>query len=186
MHVEIDYELIREVSEGSAEALGRLYDRQAGRVYGLARRILQRADEAEEVVQDVFGQVWREAARYQAGRASVAAWLVVLTRTRAIERLRARRARPDQHRRVDPPSSIGLVQLTVDADQEHIALSHDDARQVKAALDALPEHQRTLVDLAYYEGLTHSEMAARTNVPLGTVKTRLQTAMDTLRGVLGS
>lgn len=186
VHVQIDYELIREVAEGSAEALGRLYDRHAGKVYGLARRILLRAEDAEEVVQDVFAQIWRDAARYQRGRASVAGWLVVLARTRAIDRLRARRARPDQNRSIDPSPALGLVQLTVEADQEQITLSNEDARQVKEALNALPAQQRTLIDLAYYEGLSHSEIAARTNVPLGTVKTRIRTAMETLRGVLKS
>jgi RNA polymerase sigma-70 factor (ECF subfamily) len=186
VHVQIDYELIREIAEGSAEALGRLYDRHAGKVYGLARRILLRAEDAEEVVQDVFAQIWRDAARYQRGRASVAGWMVVLARTRAIDRLRARRARPDQNRSIDPSPALGLVQLTIEADQEQITLSNEDARQVKEALNALPAHQRTLIDLAYYEGLSHSEIAARTNVPLGTVKTRIRTAMETLRGVLKS
>ena len=93
---EADQRLVRDVAAGSTEALARLYDRHAGTVFGLARRILNRLEDAEEVVQDVFAQVWREAGRYERGRATVAGWVVMLARTRAIDRLRSRNARPDQ------------------------------------------------------------------------------------------
>lgn len=179
-----DRQILTAVAGGSADALERLYDRYASTAYGLARRILAQPDLAEEVVQDVFAQVWREASRYDAARASVAGWIVLLTRTRAIDRLRARRARPDQDRGVEP---AGVPPLTTpDRSPEQVAISSEDARSVRAALEQLPEEQRSLVDLAYYEGLTHSEIAARTGVPLGTIKTRLRTAMTTLRGALGT
>jgi len=177
-----DRQILTAVAGGSADALERLYDRYASTAYGLARRILAQPDLAEEVVQDVFAQVWRDANRYDATRASVAGWIVLLTRTRAIDRLRARRARPDQDRAVEPTATAPLV--TGDRSPEQVAISSEDARAVRAALDGLPEEQRSLVNLAYYEGLTHSEIAARTGVPLGTVKTRLRTAMMTLKGVL--
>ena len=179
-----DRQILTAVAGGSADALERLYDRYASTAYGLARRILAQPDLAEEVVQDVFAQVWREASRYDAARASVAGWIVLLTRTRAIDRLRARRARPDLDRGVEP---AGVPPLTTpDRSPEQVAISSEDARSVRAALEQLPEEQRSLVDLAYYEGLTHSEIAARTGVPLGTIKTRLRTAMTTLRGALGT
>lgn len=179
---EADRQTLAAVAGGSADALERLYDRYAATAFGLARRILAQQDLAEEVVQDVFSQVWREAGRYDAARASVAGWIVLLTRTRSIDRLRARRARPDLDRPVEPVATQPLA--TGERSPEQVAISSDDARKVRAALATLPDEQRSLVDLAYYEGLTHTEIAARTGVPLGTVKTRLRSAMMTLRGVL--
>jgi RNA polymerase sigma-70 factor (ECF subfamily) len=177
-----DRQILAAVAGGSADALERLYDRYAATAYGLARRILAQQDLAEEVVQDVFAQVWREAGRYDAARASVAGWIVLLTRTRAIDRLRARRARPDQDRSVDPGDVAPLAAR--ERSPEQVAMSSEDAQAVRSALERLPDEQRALVTLAYYEGLTHSEIAALTGVPLGTIKTRLRAAMTTLRGVL--
>ena len=179
---EADRQILAEVAGGSADALERLYDRFGATAYGLARRILAQPDLAEEVVQDVFAQVWREATRYDDARASVAGWIVLLTRTRAIDRLRARRARPDVERGVEPAAAPPLS--TPDRSPEQVAISSEDARNVRAALDGLTEEQRALVNFAYYEGLTHSEIAARTGVPLGTIKTRLRSAMGTLRKAL--
>ncbi len=180
---EADRQILVEVAGGSADALERLYDRYAATAFGLARRILAQPDLAEEVVQDVFAQVWREASRYDAARASVAGWIVLLTRTRAIDRLRARRARPDLDKGVEPTAAAPLT--TPDRSPEQVAISSEDAQLVRAALDGLPAEQRSLLDLAYYEGLTHSEIAARTGVPLGTIKTRIRSAMMALRKAMG-
>jgi RNA polymerase sigma-70 factor (ECF subfamily) len=181
---EADRQLIRSIGTGSAEALAALYDRYASTVFGLAKRITGRAEDAEEVVQDVFAQVWKQATRYEQSRATVAGWMVMLTRTRAIDRVRARSARPDQAAPVDPDA---LAPLSAAApDPEQVTLTAEDVRAVHGALAVLPDAQRSLVDLAYYEGLTHSEIAARTGVPLGTVKTRLRTAMMAMRDALGS
>lgn len=177
----VDRQIIQDVASGSADALGRLYDRHASMIFGLALRIVGTTADAEEVVQDVFAQVWREAPRYDAPRASVAGWLVMLTRTRAIDRLRARRARPDLGAG-DTPVAPALVSR--EPDPEAQVVSAADARAVRAALQALPDPQRELVELAYFEGLTHSELAVRTGTPLGTVKTRLRTALFALRGAL--
>jgi RNA polymerase sigma-70 factor (ECF subfamily) len=181
---EADAALVRAVAEGSAEALATLYDRHASAVYGLARRVLTRQEDAEEVVQDVFAQIWRDAPRYDADRASAAGWIMMLARTRAIDRLRARRARPDQHLGVEPEQAPPLAATA--ADPEHVAMSSEAARKVRAAFDALPEQLRSLVELAYFQGLTHSEIAGQTGVPLGTVKTRLRTAVASLRLVLSA
>lgn len=178
-HDPIDRDLIRAVARGSADALAELYDRHAGMVFGLARRILARAEDAEEVVQDVFAQVWRQAVRYSDERASVAGWMVMLARTRAIDRLRARQARPDEQQDLQSPE--GLPLRATGPDPEAIVLSADAAKQIQKAFVALPDHQRSLLDLAYYQGLSHSEIAQSTGVPLGTVKTRIRTAMETLR-----
>jgi RNA polymerase sigma-70 factor (ECF subfamily) len=105
----------------------------------------------------------------------------MLTRTRAIDRLRSRNARPD-HR--DTESTVIPDVPAAGWSPEEVTISAEDVRGVRTALAGLPEAQRTLVELAYYEGLTHSEIAAKTGIPLGTVKTRIRTAMNTLRGAL--
>ena len=179
-----DAALVRRVASGSSEALGQLYDRHAPVVFGLARRILAREQDAEEVVQDVFAQVWRQAGRYQGDRATVAGWLVMLTRTRAIDRVRARTSRPDVAQPVSPEDAPPLT--TSLPDPESVAASAQDARVVREALVALPENQRSLVELAYFEGLTHTEIAEHTGMPLGTVKTRLRNAMFALRAALST
>ena len=179
---EIDRRLVSDVAAGSADALGRLYDRHAPAAFGLARRIVTQPEAAEEVVQDVFAQIWRDARRYAEDRASVAGWIVMLTRTRAIDHLRARRARPDLGQGV-PPESIPALSSRA-RDPEQAAVTTEEAALVRTALETLPDGQRSLVDLAYYEGLTHSEIAERTGVPLGTVKTRLRAALATLRSAL--
>jgi RNA polymerase sigma-70 factor, ECF subfamily len=178
-----DQALVQAIAAQSSEALAALYDRYAATVFGLARRVTGRLEDAEEVVQDVFAQVWRQASRYQHGRASVAGWLVMLTRARAIDRVRSRTARPDQASPVSPEAIAPLVAR--DADPEAVTMSLADARLVRGVLDDLPASQRALIELAYYEGLTHSEIADRTATPLGTVKTRLRTALSALREALG-
>ena len=170
------------MARGSGDAVSDLYDRYGATVYGLALRVLGQPDLAEDVVQDVFAQVWRDAGRYDARRSTVAGWIVMLTRTRAIDRLRARRARPDLSRPVDPAQTAPLV--SVERTPETSTIVAEDTRLVRGALARLPEQFRSLIELAYYEGLTHSEIAARTGIPLGTVKTRLRNAMGTLRSAL--
>ena len=174
-----DATLVQGVADGSADALADLYDRHASIVFGLAKRIVSRPEDAEEVVQDVFAQVWREAARYSGTRATVAGWIVMLTRARAIDRLRSRRARPDLDRGEDPSPAMALSAATPDPEVE--TLSAEQARVVAGAVATLPDTQRSLLDLAYFEGLSHTEIAERTGVPLGTVKTRIRSAMETLR-----
>jgi len=139
-------------------------------------------DLAEEVVQDVFAQVWREAGRYDASRSTVAGWMVMLTRTRAIDRLRARQARPDLTAAVDASAAVPLA--SAERTPESTTIVAEDTRLVRGALAQLPDQFRSLIELAYYEGLTHSEIAARTGIPLGTVKTRLRNAMGSLRSAL--
>jgi RNA polymerase sigma-70 factor (ECF subfamily) len=181
---EIDRQLVYAIAAGSDEALGQLYDRFASTAYGIARRILGQADQSEEVVQDVFTQVWREAARYDKTRATVAGWIVMLARARSIDRLRARSSRPDQWAGADPASVPQAV--SPGASPEAATMSAEDASLVRGALTNLPAQQRMIVDLAYYEGLSHSEIAAKTGMPLGTVKTRMRSALTAMREVLSS
>ena len=179
---EADRQILAAVAGGSADALERLYDRYAATAYGLARRILAQPDLAEEVVQDVFSQVWREATPL---------------RRRARERGGVDRA-PDAHARdrsAACPTRASRLRIAA-SNRPPVAAAHDARPESGAGRHLvrgraararrarrIPDEQRALVDLAYYEGLTHSEIAARTGVPLGTVKTRLRSAMMTLEGL---
>lgn len=171
-------ECLHRVAAGDREALGELYDRISPLVYGLALRILRNSADAEEVTLDVFTQVWRSAKRYDGRRGSVLAWLVTLTRSRAIDRLRTRahwnwqpeRDEAERHRVQSPGRETGWL-----AEQRLL---------VEGALAALPLEQRRLIELAYFAGFSHAELAARTGLPLGTVKTRIRLAMMKLRELL--
>ena len=163
--------LIRRLTRGDHDALGEIYDLYAGLVNGLALRILRDRAEAEDTVQEVFVQVWQQAARFDASRGTPEAWLCTMARTRALDRLRKRSSRREE------------PELAHSGSTE--APRTEEALAVRAALDALPVDQRKALELAYYEGLTQSEIAERLAEPLGTVKTRIRTAMIRLPGVLG-
>jgi RNA polymerase sigma-70 factor, ECF subfamily len=175
-----DEDAIAGMARGEGEALAQLYDRHAGPIYSLALRVLGDVAEAEDVVQEVFMQAWHQASRYSAVRGAVAAWLLTLARSRAIDRLRARRARPGVA--VDNRSAGQIPDGAVPVDAQ--VLSLEQVRRLRAALDELPLLQRAAIELAYFEGLTHAEIAARLEQPLGTVKTRIRLAMVKLRNVL--
>jgi RNA polymerase sigma-70 factor (ECF subfamily) len=164
--------LVERLSSGNPSALGELYDRYAGLVNGLALRILRNTAEAEDVVQEVFVQVWRQAERYDASRGSTEAWLCMIARSRALDRLRRRTAR-----REEPSESFAGAGAETPRTEEALA--------VRKALESLSADQRRALELAYYEGLTQTEIAERLQEPLGTIKTRIRTAMIRLRDVLG-
>jgi RNA polymerase sigma-70 factor, ECF subfamily len=163
-------DLLRRLAEGDAQALGAFYDAYAGLVNGLALRILRDQSEAEDVVQEVFVQAWRQAGRFDPARGTPEAWLCTIARTRSLDRLRRRAAR-----REDPgdaaPAPTGQPRT-------------EEALAVRAALEGLSPDQRRALELAYYEGLTQSEIAHRLGEPLGTIKTRIRTAMLRLRETL--
>lgn len=159
------------------DAAAELYDRYAPQVYALARRIVRNDGDAEDVVQDVFSQAWRTAASYDRQRGSVIGWLLTITRTRAIDKLRSRHARPAADGAVLPDSLPA-------AEAPDVLVVAEQAALVRQALLDLPAAQRTALELAYYEGLTQTEIAARLAEPLGTVKTRMRTALQTLRARL--
>jgi RNA polymerase sigma-70 factor (ECF subfamily) len=162
--------LLRQLSAGDSSALGEFYDLYAGLVNGLALRILRDATDAEDVVQEVFVQVWRQAARFDPNRGSPEAWICTMARSRALDRLRRRVARREEPSEASPATTA--------------APKTEEALAVRKALDALSVDQRRALELAYYEGLTQSEIAKRLNEPLGTVKTRIRTAMIRLREAL--
>jgi RNA polymerase sigma-70 factor (ECF subfamily) len=167
---------------GDGAALAALYDRHARLVYSLALRIIGNEADAEDVVQEVFAQVWRQAGRYDAMRGSVEAWFLTMARTRAIDRLRAHRARPDSGAGL--PTSSELPAVIVDPADALTAAR--DAERVRDALHELPLLQRLAIELAYFEGLTQSEIADRLEQPLGTVKTRIRLGLLKLRAALSS
>jgi RNA polymerase sigma-70 factor, ECF subfamily len=177
---EADREALGRMLRGDHDALAEVYDRHARLLYSLALRIVRRPTDAEDVIQEVFSQVWRQAGRYDTSRGTVVGWLVMLTRSRALDRLRRDRGEPPvadtelaSRDVVDPGMTVDL-QL-VDAEQ---------AARVRAALEALPEVQRVPLELAYYEGLSQSAIAARLETPLGTIKTRMRQALLRLRDAL--
>jgi RNA polymerase sigma-70 factor (ECF subfamily) len=177
-----DIARINAVAAGDPSSLAVIYDRHARAVYSLAMRIVGEAAEAEDVVQDVFAQAWRQAARYDGRRGPVVAWLLIMTRTRAIDRLRMRQARPD--RAVTPDPQL-LDQLPAATEDPASGLSaREDAARVRKALAELPMLQRAAIELAYFEGLSQSEIAERLEQPLGTVKTRIRLGLLKLRDVL--
>jgi RNA polymerase sigma-70 factor (ECF subfamily) len=179
----IDSALIARVLKGDQQAFSQLYDHSNTLLYTLALRILGNHEEAAELLQDVYLEVWRKVARYDVGRGTPVAWLVTLTRSRALDRLRARTARGQQYkdqRDGDAAAQVpdlGPSPLETQADQELRLL-------VGQAISALPVAQQQAIELAYYEGLSHTEIATRLNQPLGTVKTRIKLGMSKLRDTL--
>jgi RNA polymerase sigma-70 factor (ECF subfamily) len=175
-----DRRAVERMARGDAAALGELYDRYASRMYSLALRIVSNPADAEEVVQDVFTQAWRQSLRYDDSRATVAAWLFMMTRARAIDRWRARQSRPDATADAGALRDIPALGPT----QEVRVINAQTVRALKDALNTLPDTLRTPIELAYYEGLSHSAIAQRLGHPLGTVKTRMRSALLKLRTVL--
>lgn len=168
------------MARGEHDALAELYDRHARPVYSLALRILQDRADAEDVVQEAFAQAWAQASRYDVQRGVVAAWLLTLARSRAIDRLRSRRARPDLAGGETTATDVADAAATPDLQ----LLSAEQVDRVRAALRDLPALQRVTLELAYYEGLSHAEIAEQLEQPLGTVKTRIRQGMIRLREAL--
>jgi len=174
-----DRSALERMARGDHGGLAELYDRHSRVVYSLALRIVRDQRDAEEVVQDVFAQAWRQSGNYSAGRGSVIAWLMTLTKSRAVDRLRGRRARPDATAEVEP---VDLSDTSPLPDERLV--STVQAASVRAALESLPLLQRIAIELAFYEGLTHTEIADRLEEPLGTVKTRIRQGLQKLRDQL--
>jgi RNA polymerase sigma-70 factor (ECF subfamily) len=175
-----DVALLRQVMDRRPEALSALYDRYAPTLLALTRRILTSPSDAEEVLQEVFLHVWNNAHRYDPGRSSVSTWLVLIARSRAIDRLRARKVVERTHEtsaQENPPgdaSPEGMENVFIQERRE----------RMRRELAKLPEEQRQVLEMAFYEGLSQSEIAAKAGLPLGTVKTRTLLAMKKLRNAL--
>jgi RNA polymerase sigma-70 factor (ECF subfamily) len=173
-NVRVDITLIERVVSRDANAVGELYDRHSRLLYGLILRIVRERSEADEVLQEVFVAVWNRAETYDVAVGSPVGWLVRIARNRAIDRVRANTAR------VRALESVPL-ELEATENPEMSASLGEQHRAVARALGAIPREQRDLIEEAYYLGLTHSELAERHNLPLGTVKTRIRTGLVTLR-----
>ena len=177
-----DAELVSRAARGDERAIGLLYDRYGGVLYAVAYRIAGQRADAEEVVLEAFAQAWREAARFEAGRGSVAGWLTMIARSRALDlvRARSRRDRITASAAAERPNtSPAMSDFRPDPAK---ALDHDERRrQVAQALQTLSPPQREAIELAYFEGLSQSEIAERLQEPLGTVKTRVRLGMQKLR-----
>ncbi len=180
----IDPKLLARVAKGDHQAFSQLYDQSSTLLYTLAFRILGDREEAAELIQEVYLEVWRKIARYDVGRGTPIAWLVTLTRSRAIDRLRSRSSR-GQHLVADSLEHP-LVSQTPDVGPNPEEAQEDvQLRQVMAkAIMELPTAQQQAIEMAFYQGLTHTEIAAKLNQPLGTVKTRIKLAMTKLRASL--
>jgi RNA polymerase sigma-70 factor, ECF subfamily len=182
-----DRDLLRRVADGDQAALGALYDRWSERVHSLALWILNDADDAEDVMEETFWQVWRNAGGYDSSRSAGSSWLMMIARSRALDRLRMRRRRADWT--AAPATVIALTDLAGSALSEVPGSGlewADQQSQLASALNALPPEQRAALEMAYFEGLSHGEIAERTSQPLGTVKTRIRLAMQKLRQGLAS
>ncbi|HWN84309.1 MAG TPA: sigma-70 family RNA polymerase sigma factor [Vicinamibacterales bacterium] len=178
-----DQRALRRVVDRDSGGLGTLYDRHGRAVFSLALRILGDESDAEEVTQDVFAQAWRRAGQYDESRGTVAAWLLVIARTRAIDRFRARRVRPEG--RVQDDGGLTLQQLpATEPDVASEMMAAERGQRVRRALEALPFLQRVAIELAYFEGLSQREIAERLEQPLGTVKTRMRLGLLKLRDAL--
>ena len=171
---------VRRCAARDESALAVLYDESSQLVYSVAMRILQDEADASEVVLDVYRQVWDGAGRFDEGRGSAAAWMVMLARSRATDRRRSRTVRM--------PVSVQLEQLeevkSSEPNPESLAIASQSGRSVMQALATVPAEQRQVLELAYFAGLSHAEIAARLGQPLGTVKTRIRLAVARLRELL--
>ena len=181
-----DAALVARMRDGDERALGELYDRWEDAVRVCALNIVDEGAEAEDVVEDVFWQAWRQSARFDANRGSVGAWLLTIARSRALDRARARRRTRETSGLEELDRSGAEAAVSTSTDPLADAERGERSRMVRDALRDLPAEQRESLELAYFEGLSQTEIAERTGYPLGTVKTRMRLAMQKLRDSLSA
>jgi RNA polymerase sigma-70 factor (ECF subfamily) len=174
--------LLESMARGDKAALARLYDLLAKPLYSLAFRVLNDAGESQDVVQDVFLQMWHKAASYDTSRGSVFAWAATLTRNRAIDRVRMRKRRAELL--VESAPDLQPAAFGNDTDSAGSLWLREKAGAVRTALAALAPDQQKAIELAFFGGLTQQEIAARLNEPLGTVKARIRRGLLKLREIL--
>jgi len=174
-----DSALVEQMMAGDENALAALYDRYSGMLFAMLVRILKDTGAAEEVLQDLFLQLWHSASRYDTARGSLAAWLLVIGRNRAISRLRGR----GRHEVQEDGETFSMENFASPGNIEDEASRAQMVERLRSAMATLPGEQRQAVELAYFEGMTQTEIAAQTNTPLGTVKSRVRAAMQSLKQV---
>jgi RNA polymerase sigma-70 factor (ECF subfamily) len=168
-----DISLVSAIRSGDENAMGRLYDRYSSIVYSVALRVLGDTGGAEDVLQEVFMQLWRNPGVFDSTRGNLGAWLAVIARNRAIDVIRKRH----------PETDIADVIVSVEPDMVGDAERARAMEKVRGALGEMPVAQRSALEMAYFEGLTHTEIAAKTGEPLGTIKTRIRAGLLALRKV---
>ena len=166
-----DSVLTSSIRAGDESAMAELYDRYSSIVYAVAMRVLGDTAAAEDVLQEVFMQLWRNPTAFDASRGSLAPWLAVIARNRAVDVLRKRR----------PQDDIEDVTLSIEPDLAAEADRSRVAAKVRTVLSQMPVPQRSALEMAYFEGYSHSEIAEKTGEPLGTIKTRIRTGLTLLR-----
>ena len=166
-----DFALLAAIRSGDESAMATLYDRYSSVVYAVALRVLGDTGSAEDVLQDVFMQLWRNPSLFDASRGNLAPWLAVISRNRAIDRLRKRR----------PESDIEDVVVSVEPDLAGDAERSRAMDKVRIVLHTMPAAQRDALEMAYFDGLSHSEISEKTGEPLGTIKTRIRAGLMSLR-----
>jgi len=179
-----DGQLLGRIAAGENAALGELYDRYGSTLLALALRILRRKPDAEEVLGDVYWELWRNPDRFDPMRASLVGYLLTLTRSRAIDRVRARRRSEEVH--APPVETERADAMATDPTPFAAALHAERGRRIRAALGRLNADQRRAIELAFYSGLTHNEVASELGQPLGTVKSRIRQGLIQLREDLRS
>ena len=174
-----DETLVGQIADGDADALRSLYRRLSPVAFALARRVAGDEADAEEVLVDAFHQVWKQAGQYDPSRGTVIGWLLNITRSRAIDRIRSRRRfTKGKERLVEEGSGF---QAEAPASPEQEAIRHDEKDRLLKVIAELPTDQRWAIELAYFSGLSQSQIAERLGQPLGTVKTRIRLAMEKMR-----
>jgi RNA polymerase sigma-70 factor (ECF subfamily) len=173
-------ELMRRTAEGDKAAFAELYELTVPRVFGLVKRLLRDPAQSEEVTQEIYLEIWQNATRYEPSKGAAIGWMITMAHRRAIDRIRASQASRDRDTRI----GIRDWQESVDSVADDVETAIESAR-VREAMGRLTELQRQAVELAYFGGLSHSEVAERLQIPMGTVKTRLRDAMIRLRDELG-
>ncbi len=175
-----DVRLVTQMAAGESAALGRFYDRWSAHVYATVMAIVRSAQDAEEIVDDCFWQAWNQASRFDPSRGHVKSWILNIARSRALDRLKAVKRRREEDLDSAPADLFATPSATEDRLDEETR-----ARQVAVALEILPSAQRQVLEMAYYGGLTQTEIAESTGEALGTVKTRIRLGMQKLRETLG-
>jgi RNA polymerase sigma-70 factor, ECF subfamily len=172
--------LLHQIANRDQTAVTQLYDRYARIIYSIAYKILGSQEESEEVVIDVFNQVWRSAASYNPCKARVDTWLFMITRSRALDRLRSL----SRNTKVNLACTNALILTAQTSTPENNLLISERCDRMRIALDQLPLEQRKVLDLAYFKGLTHAQIAATTGTSLGTIKTRIRLGLAKLKSIL--
>jgi RNA polymerase sigma-70 factor, ECF subfamily len=180
---ETDREMLAQVARGNQRAFGKLYDRLSSPLYSLAVRMLGDSSEAQDALQEVFLQIWRRAAAYDAEQSSVFSWAVLMTRSRVIDRLRARgrRLRVIANSTDDERADLAPVAASDAESAADTAGRNEEALRVRSNLNKLPAEQREAIELAFFNDLTHHEIAAQLGQPLGTIKARIRRGLLKLR-----